>query len=406
MSETNRQSIISASDTAIGFDYQFYYFFYLILGLKQGDKIGLEEKDDIHVDLADGRLILIQTKHTLQTRSDGESINLSERDKDLWKTISNWTKIICEQTDRIGYVKNTQFQLISNKSISNNPFITKLMMIRNKEIKIKEFKLYLKTLYDSTSDTTIRNYINDLIILESKLLNDFCNQICFEFSQDDLIGRIKQRLLAKFYIEERIEHVYQSLHSELRDSNYLTIKSGTKKIISFEDFISKFRKCVVGATSLKLPFRDFAFSIPENPEKQLFIKQLIDIKDISINDRDEIIEFTTQMLQLYNNLKAWEESGDLLPSERKKFDKETNLIWKNSFRTRFREITEKIGSGESTSTLEEDIKKTAVSCLDEMRKQILKVDDTILSTELSNGQFYFLTENKQIGWHYDWKSKY
>ncbi|QZE14955.1 hypothetical protein K4L44_03770 [Halosquirtibacter laminarini] len=403
MGNSDRQNVISASDTSIGFDYQFYYFFYLTLGLKHGEKIGLEEKDDVHVELSNGDLILIQTKHTLQTRSDGESINLTERDKDLWKTISNWTKIINEQASPLDYVKKTTFQLISNKSLASNQFIINLKQLAEDDINVSYFKSYLKSLHDSTTDKTICNYINEFKAIKAALLKEFVMHIGFEFNQDDLIRLIKQRILEKIYQKNRVDDVYVKLHSELRDTNYLSVKNGTKNVIGFEDFINKFRKCFQVAMSDKLPVRSFQFSLPENPEEQLFIKQLIHIRDISIEDREEIIEFTTQLLQLYNNLKTWEDDGDLLPSELKKFNEETIQIWKNNFKAKYRKIKHKINSGNSIEELNDNIKETAVSLLDEMRNKILKIDDTILSTELSNGHLYLLTESQEIGWQYDWK---
>ena len=112
MDELNRQNDTSAAKTEIGFDYQFYYFFYLILDLRHGEKIGIEVKDDIHVDCADGSTVLIQTKHTLQTLKSGEPANLTERDKDLWKTLSNWGKIIMEQENPIDFIYRTTFQTL------------------------------------------------------------------------------------------------------------------------------------------------------------------------------------------------------------------------------------------------------------------------------------------------------
>ncbi len=111
-----RFDITSASDTSIGFDYQFYYFMYLVLGLRHNEKIGIEIKDDIHVELQDGNLILIQTKHTIQSKKNNTTINLTERDKDLWKTISNWVKIINESSDSKNFVRKTKFQLVTNCS--------------------------------------------------------------------------------------------------------------------------------------------------------------------------------------------------------------------------------------------------------------------------------------------------
>ena len=117
-----------------------------------------------------------------------------------------------------------------------------------------------------------------------------------------------------------------------------------------------------------------------------------------------MIAFTTQMLQLHNNLKKWEEDGDLLISQLERFNTESILIWKNSFNTKFREIKHKMINGIPVE--ESEIKYKALECLDEMRKAILTIDETILTTELSNGHFYLLTEYNTIGWHYDWKSRY
>lgn len=402
----DRQNITSADDKSIGFDYQFYYFFYVLLDLRHGEKFGFEVKDDVHIDLADGTTILIQAKHTLQQTKDGKLINLTERDKDLWKTLSNWTKLILEQGNSDDFIKKTKFQLISNKGMSKNPFLQQVEKFKESEIKYKDFKDYLKNLATNTKDADIIQYINDFSELNSSQLKEFSKQLDFNLNQDNLIEKIKIRLIEKFIPEERVEDVYKSLHSELRDNNYLTIKKGNKVEITFEDFIRKFKNCFKIGISTKLPIREFDFTIPDNPEKQKFIRQLIDIKDIDADEKELVVEYTTQMLQLYNNLKTWEENGDLLPTERKKFNKETILIWKNSFRAKYRKIKQLLDEGTEMNSLESEIKDIAVSVLDEMRKQILSIDETALTTELSNGQFYLLTEDKILGWHYDWEHRY
>jgi hypothetical protein len=107
---------------------------------------------------------------------------------------------------------------------------------------------------------------------------------------------------------------------------------------------------------------------------------------------------------LINNLKKWEEDGDIVNYEIENFNKQTILIWRNSFREKFRSIKAKINNMDKID--ESEIKYKAIECLDEMRKAILAIDDTILSLELSNGHFYYLTNNDQIGWHYEWQSRY
>jgi len=404
--DINRQNITSASETSIGFDYQFYYFFYKILFLRHGEKIGLEVKDDVHLSLADGKTILIQTKHSIQTNASGNIINLTERDKDLWKTLSNWTKLLKEQSNPTEYLENTFFQLVTNKNNLGNTFIQNIKRIQNSELSISDFKLYLKNLIDTTTDANILSFMNEFYSIGNKILSSFINNIMFELNEDNLIERIKERLLEHIHIPERVNDVYASLHSALRDSNYLTVKDKENIEISFEDFNMKFRNCFKVGLNTKLPIRDVEISIPTNPTNQLFIKQLIDIGDISANDKDEIIEYTTQMLKLYNNLKEWEKYGDLLPSERKKFDKNSITIWKNSFRSKFRKVKEMINSGTQIGHIEDEIRNVALDCLDDMRKQILAIDETLLDAELSNGHFYLLTNEKNIGWHFDWENRY
>ncbi len=95
----NFQDKTNAEDKSIGFDYQYYYFLYLLLGLEEGQKIGIEVKDDVHIDLNDGSQVLLQLKHSIQTNTSGKVVNLTERDSDLWKTISNWVNIINDPLD-------------------------------------------------------------------------------------------------------------------------------------------------------------------------------------------------------------------------------------------------------------------------------------------------------------------
>jgi hypothetical protein len=190
MANSKTQESTSAADTSIGFDYQFYHFFLLLLNLRHGEQIGIEVKDDVHVDLADGGLLLIQTKHTLQQNAAGENINLTERDKDLWKTLSNWTKIIGEQADIKAFLKNTSFQLATNKQASSNPFILKLTQLQNGDIKTKDFKEYLKTLAKDTSDEIIKGYIEIFRTFPPDQIALFANKIEFQANHDDLISAI------------------------------------------------------------------------------------------------------------------------------------------------------------------------------------------------------------------------
>lgn len=405
MTGTN-QNNTSAADTSIGFDYQFYYYLYLILGLTHGQKIGLEVKDDVHLDLPDGKTVLIQTKHSVQLGKSSKIINLTERDGDLWKTLSNWIKVLNEQSDQLAFIESVTFQLVTNKNNNSNPFFIKIKELSDKILTVKEFKDYLKALIASTSDKTIKGYMKSLSKIPNNILDIFLRKMSFELNEDNLIERIKQRLLEKFYIKEKVNDVYNSLNSSLRDNNYLDVKKGNSLEITFEDFRDKYRHCFKVGLSSKLPIRDIPIILPPNPENQHFIKQLCDIHALETLDRDEIIELSTHMLMIYNNLSQWEINGDLGPGDLKKFDENSIRMWKNTFDSKFREIKSRNSKGENLLSLEQDIQKAALACLDEIRKAILTIEETMLDVKLSNGHFYLLTEGKSIGWHFDWKNKY
>lgn len=406
MSNTPTQIASDASDTSIGFDYQFYHFFFLLLDLRHGEQIGIEVKDDVHVDMPDGSLVLIQTKHTVQRNASGEIINLTERDTDLWKTLANWTKIILEQSDPKKFLNKTTFQLATNKQGENNPFIIELVKFQNSDMKLKDFKAYLQKLMHTTTDETKKGYIKKFHELPTEQLGLFASKMCFEIAHDDLIQKIKERLLEKIHIKERVDDVYSALNSELRDTNYLNTKAGHANVISFEDFNLKFGKCFKVAISTKLPIRTLPYILPDQPEQQHFIKQMLDIGDIISDEKAVIINYTTLMLHLLNNLKEWEANGDFLESDRTKFDQQTAFIQKNAFRATYRTIRNKITGGQDLVELDDDIKIAAVALLDDMRRQILTFDETQLSLELSHGHFYLLTEERQIGWHLDWEQRY
>jgi len=396
----------SAADTSIGFDYQFYYFFLMLLNLKIGEKIGLEVKDDIHIDFTNGKTIYIQTKHSVQTKSDGTVINLTERDKDLWKTVSNWVYVINGQPDKKDFLKRCFFQLVTNKSNSANPVLVKIRSFQDGNITIEEFQVYLDSLIDSTQDSEIKKYIENTRALAKTHLSLFLNAFQFELNEDNLIQKIKDRLLEKIHLEDKVDDVYQSLHSALRDKNYLTVKAGSSIEYSFDDFNRNFKECFRVGLSNKLPIRDIQFHIPDDPSEQLFIKQLIDIGDVDADDRERIVELTTHLLRLFNNLKEWELTDGLLPSAKKGFDRNSISLWTNCFRSVYRDVMQKEKTGIDVATLDIEIKQKALECLDEMRRQSLKIDDTDLDIELSNGHFYLLTEDKAIGWHYAWKKRY
>lgn len=408
--------VTAAEKKSIGFDYQYYYFLLQLLQLKDGQQIGLEVKDDIHIEQPGKKLQLLQLKHTLQTVVSGDAASLTERDLDLWKTIHNWIDIIEDGSEgridistKLQFIRNTEFVLVTNKSFStSNKFLANLAALQEQRLSVEDFEEYLTDLISNTTDSLTNHdlisYMKKFLKLDKDLLLSFANKIQFQLQEDDLIARIKNEIRNYMVAPEKIEDVYECLNSNLRDNNYFSVKTNSKIIITFDDFYNKYRNCF--ANPCNLPIRRLNFDIPDDYLDQVFVRQLIDIGEINAIDKQEIIEFTRLKLLMYNNLEAWIQKGELSETQKKVFFDNCITIWQNHFRAAHRDNNRKIREGMLMSEIEQEICESGINCLDRIRAIILQIENQQLDVQISNGQFYLLSDKLLIGWHLDFQNKY
>ncbi|SDT08143.1 hypothetical protein SAMN05444162_3031 [Paenibacillaceae bacterium GAS479] len=407
------QDKTNAEDKSIGFDYQYYYFLYQLLALEEGQNIGIEVKDDVHIDLDDGKQVLLQLKHSIQTNASGKIVNLTERDSDLWKTLYNWVNIINDPLDgrakreqQLDFIEKTTFILVSNKaSNSSNLLLKKIADFKLKVISISDLKQYLKDLQSTTADKEINSYIETLKIQTLPWLTNFFSKLEFQLDQDDLILKIKSRIKSKQVKESKIEDVFNAIDSNLRQRNYINTKLKLKNVISFEDFYRDYHVYFDKGRNDKLPINKNPVEFDKPLEEQLFIKQLIDILAIDSTAKSEMLKLASYMLQINNHLREWLNRGLIVQEQLDEFNKDCIAKWQNSHDEVHREIKLDLKMF-GTAPSERNIILTGLKCLDEVRKNELIFEETVLGTELSNGQFYLLSNEPYIGWRIDWEEKY
>lgn len=392
----------TASAQAIAFDYQFYYFMFLALDLRHGDKVGFEVKDDVHIDQKDGTIILFQAKHTISNKADGTPENLATLDTDLWKTLSIWADMI--KADE-SILQNHYFYLVTNKGEGNNEFIESLSLFKSDNDVDKLFEI-LSGLKNKTKNNEVKNYINNVLSLKKKKSKLFFQRISIETDVDNIIDKVKKKILEHCHQKDLIDAVFESLSSNMNMAKYLDIKDRKKFEITFDDFNDRFGKCFRVAFEKKpLPKRIYQINLPDNLEEQTFVKQLLDIGEITTGS-SQIIEYTTQMLQVINHLADWAENNIVLPTEMEEFQKEAVLKWRNEFRAKYRHIERRINSGSPIADLETEIQNLGLQLIDFLRRENLAIAGNSLGVELSNGHFYALSDKPEIGWHYNWEQKY
>ena len=393
MSKKPHTESTSADKTALGFDFQYYFFILKLLYLKPGESVGLEVLDDVHTTNLDNNCqIYYQVKHTIH-----ENTNLQTRDPDLWKTLSNWSKVIVDKNDgrdnkneQLKFLKKSEFVLFSNKLDNEKNEVIKLInSFKQSSININGFISELESIKSKTKSEPITAYINDLLSIDQAVLEKFIPKINFDLGKNDLFKMIYEALKGKMVDEKNIKQVFRDLDSDMRRDNFITIKLGKKYEVSFDEFYAKY-KIYFQLSSSKLPIRPLLSELPSIPEmkEQIFVKQLLDIKDFEADDLDQLTRLTTHRLKLEDNIFKWFENGEITHNKCENFHSNTKTIWENNLRSKKRK------------GLTQD---KILDMIDELRRERLVIDSQELDIEMSNGEFYYLSNVPEIGWSIDWE---
>jgi hypothetical protein len=392
----------AAPGASAGFDYQYYYFLYKILNLKKGQSVGLEIKDDVHTDLDNDLQILFQLKHTIQKQANGKPVALTELDPDLWKTLHNWAKVISDPNDgrdtetaQLKFVSKTEFHLVTNKSTSSTNefgrYLTAYVEDNSTENLEKTISKIAK-LKTSTTDDTIKEYMNAVTNLTASVQKEFFKRIYFELSETEIIQKIKISITEKFIKPNRVDDVYERLNSNIRDSNYIAILSNKTFSVKFDEFFTKYWSIFQDARDNRLSTLRFEPTLPDDLLSQPFIQQLFAIEDIFDHEEEIITEYSTHKVRLARSLDQWEQNGEVVYDEIQAMHNDVHLRWKNNHRSAYR--------GCKT----EQAKEKGQSIINTMRQEKYKLGGDELSTEYSNGELYELSDLRRIGWHQNWET--
>lgn len=415
--ERSIQDQTAAETKSIGFDYQYYFFLYKLLQLETGQIIGYEVKDDVHIDRENGDLILIQLKHSLDSKA-----NLTEKDDDLWKTISNWIKIINDSTqersslvEQLRYIDKTTFMLVTNKSsTTTNKFLQYIELFRKGSKSLLEIRDHLVRISKSSKDkkpSVVDGYIKLLLLQEDVWLEKFLKKMDFLLSKDFLIDAIKKKIKEKNVLENRLDDVYESIDSNLRTLIYDTVKSGQKVTISFELYYKKFTKFYEMGRRKQLLIRSQISTnpVPSEPLNYTSIKQLIDaeiIDECDLDFEDEVVRIFTDKLLMHNNEKRWLQDSEITDKEIEAFNKVAIRKWKSEFDGIHAFLKKELRTTDLSSIGKDRLNDLALECYHKVLSLNLSLDDTDLELELSNGKFYLLSNQPKIGWIYDWQGRY
>ena len=390
----------AAESKSIGFDYQYYFFLWKVLLLKPNESVGLEVKDDVHTDLGNNLQVLYQLKHTVKKNSKGDIANLTTSDLDMWKTFSNWSKVICDTNDsrstyqaQLNFIEKTSFVLASNKSSNKSNEVVKIIShLQNRTKNINDIRTYYLSLEKSTKNEDLKGYIKDVLSLDDRVLEQFLLSTFFHLDDDDIITKCKEAIKSKMIPQEKIEKALKTIDSSIRSDNFLQVKEGVKIEITFEDLYQKYRRQFDLYRNGSLDVQEYKGALPNNLEDQVFIKQLEEIGFVKSGDSDYITKLTLFKLKLINNLDEWKRDGNVTELELERFKNDAFNLWDTEFRIQHVE-----------NINEEDYNKKGIELLRTVLKERLKLAEQELDIDLCYGKFYSLSDEPVIGWRKDWE---
>jgi hypothetical protein len=116
------------------------------------------------------------------------------------------------------------------------------------------------------------------------------------------------------------------------------------------------------------------------------------VKAMKVDDVEKAFEYTTNKLKIARFLDDWLQSGELVADEVAGFHRDVKVKWGNAFEHWCEDC------------LDRDVIDKAKQLLYDLRKIEFSIASNKLNTELSNGELYYLSDERLIGWHRDWKT--
>ena len=400
----NHSEKVAADKTSLGFEYQDLVYIEKLIDLKQGQTLGLEFHDDIHVQTADGDgyiedLLLVQVKHSLN------SGNISDRDIDLWKTFDNWLKIILDLPPH----RKVSFQLYTNKGLNDQTLVS---LLKEPYKNIKQIIDFIRTIdreitaaealkKPGKAPNPIAEYVKSVSGATDQQIAFLLERFEFHSDRSSIISRISFALQRLAIPESRLDETRAQVIGAFKESKFSKITKGEKVLISFDDFRIKmgFNRIVIAARPDPADFGRFVdiYYNYQRPDSLSFSTSRFhsQLKDIGISD-DEIIERGVEMMLAEQFIESLKDSG-FSASENSRLENSAVSDW------------QLLHSRSHRKTIEHDEAShlnASMDCYDQTMYSSLKTGEIELPKNLSCGKYIGLSNLPRIGWRKNWQSKF
>lgn len=392
-----------ASGVIAGFVYQIFYFLYRLLKIQDGETVSLEKIDDVGAE-GGGMQTYYQLKHSINSRPSAIK-RMTDRDNDLWKTLNMWVSNVRKKGDdesQRQWIEESEFVLISNKSVENNRLYELIKAYKTEESKWSELEQYLSEQAakepkegDARKDGAKNIYSYTKNVNEYALKKELLRHVTIEFESDEeLEAKVNSELQhGKFIPKKRVNDMRLMLKGLLTEK---MLKRETE--YTMKSFADEFGPLFNDMRTRKFIPLNRDVILPVRPMDQTFVRQLQGVDASRSHDLQEVIRMTEQKLAFENDYNAANKMSGI--HDQRQFEQDLHTEWRNIFDDY---------NGDLTFMSDEEEKKQAgKKVLKEVKKLKLKYSQEDIGPTESNGCFFHFSDGKepQIGWRCDWESLY
>lgn len=401
----DHSSAVAADKSSLGFDYQDLVYIEKLIALEEGQVLGLELHDDIHMETADGNGS-IKDLHLIQVKHSTEGGNITDRDIDLWKTFYNWLKIV----PGLPSSQNVMFRIYTNKPLNNQPFIT---MLKTAGQKVSDIIAHIRVINVDISASEgkktkgapvnpLAKYVEAVAKSNDKDLTFMFER--FEFTSDttSILDRINAALRRLLIPDARLDEIRASIVGAFKLSKFSKIKSGEKVVISYNDFHlgMGYDRMIRAARSDDADFESFVdfYYAYKRPDGLSFASSKFhaQLEDIGIDD-DVIIDHGIEMMLAETFITKLNDEGTFSQTDNLRLENRAVGDWTHLHRSSHRHTDE---------ADEGNHKQAAQNCFYDAMGKALLAGHIELPSNLSRGKYIKLSDLPRIGWRKNWESKF
>lgn len=378
-------------DKVYAYSLQIRHMMYELLNCRDGDAVSVEVFDDIGVERSDGTIEAVQAKSALSSRNP-----VSDRAKDLWKTLYNWLLAVQEKEIDIECTNCKLFVTVDK----HGDIVDSFNQANTEEEAKQAWETAKNEFYDEEGNEKEigQEYVNYIrTFFSNKNKSDAC-KIIKKFKHETLtkthIESLYERFEEKAYIaKDSLDIMFIYMLGWIDKQTAELAERRKPMVIYSKDFrnelTARYREINQKLSLVEIAPKPSEDMINNELEAfSVYVEQL-DIVDCDYTDK---VEAVSDYLRASANRTVWAANGDISDEALSSFSEELMRVWKNQKKVLdiIHKNSDKIERGQLLY----------FECKD---KQI-DMGTLVAPSFFTSGCFQVLADDESIGWHPEYKS--